>query len=603
MDLAVGVAGVYSGLVTTDALPLPATPTGPPAVLRPYQAEACEAVRAAWAEGVRRVLVVMPTGAGKTVVAATLIAERVERGERCLVLAHRGELCDQAERTIARHLPASAGIGRVQGSRRDYGADVVVSTAQTMWRAKRRDELLSTGRFGLVWLDEAHLWPTAQSREMLAELGCWAEGGPDTLGVTATPDRLDKIDMGHIMERLAYTAELGDMIADGYLVPPRARQVSCDMDLSRVRTVAGDYVAADLEAEMLRSHVAESIVDAWQTFGAGRKRTLVFVPLVRIARTVAEAFVGRGIAAEWVAGIDPPAERAAKLGRHRSGETKVLINALLLSLGYDDPEIDTVIWARPTQSRSLFQQAVGRGLRPWPLKTECEIIDLIGTTSRHRLVGVSDIYPPGAVEAAKLFLAQILAPPGRRRTAAEVARLGEACALSRAALNLAAKELGVRSVVTGGVRWVSLPVGGDKGACEPGESRPREDPTLLSGTITSVDIVEGRSAFAWRQVGDGWVLPGGVRLVPTRPDDAGRTWWAVLADDEVLASGLDLGWAMGTAEDHVRRSGLDVLAAADAPWRSREPTDKQVAILCRWGLDVPATRGEAADLITDHYGR
>lgn len=560
--------------------------------LRPYQLDAVAACRTAWAGGRRRILVQAATGTGKSVVAAHLIAERVERGERVLVVAHRGELLDQAAAHVARHVPPGTTLGRVQGSAAEVGAQVVVASAQTLWRPARRAALVASGGFRLVWVDEAHQFCTASNREMLVDLGCWADDGPDLLGVTATMDRLDGVDLGHLFEECVYSTDLATMIAAGYLAAPRARQVSCGIDLDRVRSVAGDYVAADLEAEMMRAEVPAAIVDAWRTFAAGRVRTLVFVPLVRIAVEVAEAFTAAGIAAEWVAGIDPPAERAAKLARHRNGETKVLVNALLLTLGYDDSQIDTIIWARPTQSRALFTQAIGRGLRPYPGKKECEIIDLVGSTGGHRLVGVTDLYPPGAQEAARLLLVQLLSPAGSRRRRDEVTRIGAATNIGRESLNLAARDLGVVTVVAGGERWVALPV--PEPAEEACGTGPRDAPRLLSdGTIASVDIVEGRGRFAWQRVGRSWVLPGGLRLSPRR---AGG--WDVREGGAVVETAPDLGWAMGIAEDRCRATGQLVLADLGAPWRALPPTRAQLEVLARWGAAVPDTRGAAADAIT-----
>lgn len=564
--------------------------------LRPYQREAVEACNAAWALGTRRVLVTHPTGTGKTVTASHVIAERLARGERVLFIAHRGELLDQAMRTMLTIEPW-AHVGRVQAAKDGSDARVVYAMVQTIANPKRLARLLDHGAFGLVIYDEAHHTASASAREVLAELGCWQEGGPDLLGMTATPDRSDGKDLAHIFETVAHSYTIAEAIEAGYLTPPRGRQIATDLDMSKVRITGGDYNAADLGAEMERVDIGGAIVKAWQDWARDRARTVVFVPLVAIAENVAAAFRAAGVDAAAVHGGMPPKERARVLGARHT----VLTNAMLCTEGWDDPEVGCVVWCRPTKSRALFAQAIGRGLRLHPSLTDCLVLDLVGSSGTHALAGLSTLYPPAALEMAVECLTALLSPVGKLRRASEVSRLAAAQGIGRESLNMAARELQLETVTSDGERWVRIPARDRDGMS--GEAPERQGTMLLDKKalgghgVVGVDLMS-RARFAWQQVGDAWQLPGGVRLAPS--DDG---LWCVLAGAEMIGEGLDLPTGMGLAEDHVRKTGATVLAAKDAPWRQEPPSEKQIELLRRFRRPVPATKGEAAALLDQCFAK
>lgn len=559
-------------------------------VLRPYQADALTASRAAWAMGLRRILVHWATGAGKTSLFTAEIMDRLDKGQRCLVIAHRGELLDQAQARLHMFRPL-ARSGRVQAAKNEATADVVYASVQTLASG---DRLAQLGSFGLVVVDEVHHASSRTYREVMGALGCWDDDGPDTLGVTATIDRADGKQLSHIFEKIVHTYGIDQAIADGYLCVPRGRQVATDLDMSKVRVTAGDYNAADLETEMHRVDIAGAIVRAWRDWAADRSHTVVFVPLVSIAEDVARAFTAEGIPAAAVHGSMKPKEREIARWEFETGRTKVVAQAMLWTEGVDIPAIDCVIWARPTQSRALYQQGVGRALRLYPGKSEALILDLVGATSEHPLVGVSALYPPAAVEMAVEFLRVMLAAGPRRRS--EVVRLAEAQGLVRESLNLASHELGIVSRAIDGERWVSIPTSrGGPGGGMAAERDPLGllDRKMIGGDTASVDMLT-RSRFVWQQVGSTWVLPGGLRLVPDESRDGA---WCVLLRSKLLGEGLDLTTAMGVAEEAVRASGAATLADRSAPWRDEPPTPGQLNWLKKAKVrTVPKTRGEASDL-------
>ena len=561
--------------------------------LRPYQREAVEACNAAWALGTRRVLIVAATGSGKTVTFSHIIQERLARGQRCLVIAHRGELLDQAMRTMLTIEPW-AHVGRVQAGKDGASAKVVYASIQTIANPAR---LAKLGSFGLVIVDESHHAMSATYRETLAELGCWAEGGPDLLGVTATPDRSDGKDLSHIYETVAHEYTIVDAIEDGYLCPPRGRQIATDLDMSKVRVTAGDYNAADLGAEMERVDIGGAIVKGWTDWAPDRKRTVVFVPLVAIAVLVAEAFLAAGVDAAAISGAMPAAARRRTLAARHT----VLVNAMLLTEGWDDPEVDCIGWCRPTKSRALFQQAVGRGLRLHPGVVDCLVLDFVGSSGTLPLASVSTLYPPAALEMAVECLTGLLSPVGKLRRASEVSRLAAAQGIGRESLNMAARKVQLETAMAEGERWVRIPARDRDGMS--GEAPERQGTMLLDTKalgghgVVGVDLMS-RARFAWQQIGDAWQLPGGVRLSP-----AEGGLWCVLAGAEMIGEGLDLPTGMGLAEDYVRASGRTTLAAKDAPWRQEPPSEKQIELLRRFRRPVPATKGEAAAALDQCFAK
>lgn len=560
--------------------------------LRPYQQDAVTACGAAWALGQRRILVHWATGAGKTSLFTSIIMDRLDQGQRCLVIAHRGELLDQAQARLHMFRPL-ARSGRVQAGRNETSADVVYASVQTIADSRRLEQL---GAFGLVVVDEVHHASSRTYRTVMGELGCWADDGPDTLGVTATIDRADGKNLGAIFEKIVHTYGIDQAIADGYLCVPRGRQVATDLDMSRVRVTAGDYNTGDLADEMHRVDIAGAIVRAWRDWAADRHHTVVFVPLVSIAEDVARAFDAAGIPAGMVHGGMKSKDREVARRDFEQGRTKIVAQAMLWTEGVDIPAIDAVIWARPTQSRALYQQGVGRALRLYPGKADALVLDLVGATSDHPLVGISALYPPAATEIAVEFLRTMLGPGPRRRS--EVMRLAEAQGLTRESLNLGAHELRIVTREIDGERWVSIPTGaGGPGGGMGADDEPGLgllDRKMIGGDAASVDMLT-RSRFVWQQVGDTWTLPGGLRLVP----DASRAGsWCVLLRSKLLGEGLDLTTAMAAAEEHVRGSGAMQLADRQAPWRDEPPTTSQLAWLRKAKVrQRPQTKGEAADLM------
>ncbi len=356
-------------------------------ILRKYQQQLVTGAIDLWSRGHRRIAMVMATGGGKTPTAMTIADLSLDAGRPVLWLAHRTELIDQAI-DKARQVAPSRRIGRLQGREKQYLADIVVGSIQTA-STPTTLALLRSRQWGLIVVDETHHVTADTYMRVLRELGGYDDDGPLVLGVTATLDRSDGRALGQVFEQVI-DPQIGliDLIRhpEGpYLVPPRGIRVRiADLDLSRVKRVAGDFNSGALGAAMSAAMAPLRIVEAWQEHAKGLP-TVAFLPTVSISIEQAQAFRDAGHAAVHLDGTTSASERENALSRFRAGEVDVLCNVGLFTEGTDLPSIGCVILGRPTSSTSLYQQMVGRGLRLHPGKNECVILDASGVTGRHRL--------------------------------------------------------------------------------------------------------------------------------------------------------------------------------------------------------------------------
>ena len=361
--------------------------------LRPYQQQLVNGALGLWRDGHRRIAMVMATGGGKTPTAMTIAELSVAAGLPVLWVAHRTELIDQAM-DKARQVAPGRRIGRLQGRDKQYRAEIVVGSIQTA-STPTSLALLRTRAWGLIVIDETHHATADTYMRLLKELGAFDAAGPLVLGVTATLDRADGRALGEVFEEVV-DPRIGliDLIRhpDGpYLVPPRGIRVRiAELDLARVKRVAGDFNSGALGAAMSAAMAPQKIVEAWQEHAKGRP-TVAFLPTVGVSVETAQAFNDAGYRAVHLDGTTPAMLRGAALDRFRAGEVDVLCNVGLFTEGTDLPSIGCVVLGRPTSSTSLYQQMVGRGLRLHPGKRDCIILDVTGVTGRHRLATLASL--------------------------------------------------------------------------------------------------------------------------------------------------------------------------------------------------------------------
>lgn len=355
--------------------------------LRPYQIQAHEAVVNGFKE-YRKQLVIKPTGSGKTILLASLAAYYAP--ERTLVLAHREELIQQAVDKIAKATGLRAEV-EMADQYASHNAPVVVASVQTLMREARRSRW-SRDHFGLVVVDEAHHTIADSYLNTLRHFDQSAR----VLGVTATPDRGDRKNLGRYFENIAYEVSLLDLIKQNWLSSIKVKTVPLPLDLRGVRTTAGDYNADDL-GHALEPYL-ERIADLM--FEHRHRKTLVFLPLIRLSEQFAAMCRQRGIAAEHVDG--QTSDRAECLARFSRGETTLLTNAMLLTEGYDEPSIDCVVCLRPTKVRGLYSQIVGRGTRLYPGKDHLLLLDFLWLTEEHSLVRPANLIAKDPEEAQQI---------------------------------------------------------------------------------------------------------------------------------------------------------------------------------------------------------
>jgi superfamily II DNA or RNA helicase len=315
--------------------------------LRPYQAEAIDAVVEAESRGVNRPAVVLPCGTGKTVAFAHLIARRPGRA---LVIAHRDELLEQAKSKL-RQVAPTLELGIVKAERDEVAADVVMASIQTIARPSRLTRL---GRdFTTVIIDECHHSAAPTYVAALEQLGAFTDDGPLVVGFTATLERADNAPLGAVWQEVAYERGILWMIANGYLCDLRAIQVGTDADLAKLKIRHGDLQDAEIAEELLRSGAIGQVAGAYVKYASDR-RGLAFTPTVETAYALAAALLERGISAEALDGTTHPDARRRIVTRLQTGETQVGVNCGIFTEGTDLPATAAVLIARPTRSRVLY---------------------------------------------------------------------------------------------------------------------------------------------------------------------------------------------------------------------------------------------------------
>lgn len=517
---------------------------------RPYQLDAIEALRKGWADGTNRLAVVLPTGAGKTVVFSTLAHQMLDSlgGRRVLVIAHREELIEQAASKLLAVDPLLR-VGIVKAARDDHhDADVIVASVQTLAVARRRHAIRD---IGLIIVDECHHAAAPTYMEVLRHFGAW--DGVPVAGFTATMTRTDG-GLAEVWTDVVFRMDILDMISDGYLCDVRGKSITVDtLDLNKVKTRGGDLIDGQLGQALEDSGALDAIAKAYLDHAADRPG-VVFTPTVATAQGAAASLRAVGISAAPVWGDMGRDERRAALARYEAGELQVLTNCQVLTEGFDAPHTSCVVVARPTKSPGLYVQMVGRGLRPAPGKKDALLLDVMGAASRHKLASMVDLTDREIGQAKE------------GRSLRQVAEAYQASEKRRA---LAAQVRAEEINLFGGssICWLRTPAG-----------------TWFIRASAAMLL------FLAREPGDRlyrmrrWTADGGVQ--PPREDVA-----------------RPLGDALAWLEQQARVLAPEAFVNRGARWRAGRPSPRQLGLCRRRGIEVPqqATAGEVADLIdTDH---
>ena len=348
--------------------------------LRPYQQQARDRIHAEWDAGHTRTLLVLPTGTGKTIVFASVAADQVRAGDRVLILAHRGELLEQAADKLQRSTGLVSAVEKAESTCLDSWFRVVVGSVQTLQRTARL-ERFPQDYFGTIIIDEAHHAITDGYRRILDYFS-----GAKVLGVTATPDRGDMRNLGEVFDSLAFEYKLTDAIKEGYLCKIMAQTIPLQLDITSVTMSGGDYAVGDLGTAL--DPYLEQIAAEMARRCKSRK-TVVFLPLIKTSQKFRDLLNTYGFRAAEVNGQSE--DRREVLADFDAGKYNVLCNSMLLTEGWDCPSVDCVVVLRPTKVRSLYSQMVGRGTRLSPGKTDLLLLDFLWMTDRHELCRPADL--------------------------------------------------------------------------------------------------------------------------------------------------------------------------------------------------------------------
>jgi superfamily II DNA or RNA helicase len=514
-------------------------------------------------------LVSLPTGTGKTVVFAAMPGFFGLK-KRMLVLAHRQELLEQAAAKFAVAAPGLS-VGIEQGSRSAQSeARIVLASVPTVGReASPRLLQLDPEQFYLIVVDEAHHAVAATYRRIFDHFGIFAKDTQRLLvGFTATPRRGDKLTLAEVFQEIAYARSLPEMVREGYLCPVRGWRVQTKIDIGGVRVRHGDFAESDLARAVDVPERNRLVVDSYERLAPGR-RAVVFCVNVAHVQALAATFSAHGIAAAAVWGAMPLEERRKTLRRFGQGEITVITNCNVLTEGFDEPRVDCVLMARPTRSQLLYAQMVGRGTRLHERKSDLVVVDIVDNTARHKLAGLNALFDlPDSLDLGGQSAIRVVDRLERVSTEApwvDVGRIDQATELEHVAERI---ELF------------------------------RFEPPAEIAPFTE---------FAWCAAPD-----GGFRLnlakgewIGLRQDNLGR-WCGSL---ENACEGpmpmpnpmTDVHEAVRAIDKLVRRHRTDSVRflTIGASWRANPPTEKQVEVLRRRGVPLPAglTRGQASWMI------
>ena len=549
-----------------DSAPLPASLKA----LRPYQRQCLERLRQRYREGKRRLLVSLPTGTGKTVIFAQF-PNYFRMKKRLLVLAHREELLQQALQKFHDADPTLLVEIEQAGKRASADCKVVLASVPTIGRAgSTRLAALNPEDFYVIVVDEAHHAVAKSYRAIFEHFQLFALQTPRMLvGFTATPRRGDQQGLGEVFEEIAYTRSLEEMIRGRFLCPVAGWRVTSDVNLDAVQVRGGDFVESQLARVVDVAERNALLLRAYQDL-ARRRRCIVFCVNVAHAQDVAARFRAAGIRAAAVWGAMPKDERRTTLAQLSSGALEVVTNCNVLTEGFDEPRVDCILMARPTRSRLLYAQMVGRGTRLHPEKSDLLVIDVADNSRQHSLVGLHalfDLNPALNLQGGDaLVMADRLRAVAERYPWVDTQKIKTPQDLEFVAerIDLFRFEPPDEVRPYTGLSWCATPGGGYR-----------------------LDLPDREHVVIQQNLLDAWE----VRFhSPKRRGDAVS-----------LGIAADLPDAIHTAEVFVEAERAAAIRILDlsARWRNQPPSDAQRGLLRRKGIPIPQglTRGQASWMI------
>ena len=535
--------------------------------LRPYQKEALDSIKEFSAKGINKQLVVLPTGAGKTVI-FTHLPQHLDNSLPMLILAHREELLIQAKDKLQWSNPQLT-VEIEQADNYATHCDVVIASVPTLGRnGSDRISRFPKDYFKTIVIDEAHHAAAPTYRRILDYFS-----NPFTLGVTATPQRSDNTRLTDVFDEIVYYKTIIDLIQEGWLAKLVGYRINTNTDISEVQTNEGDYISSQLEDTINTPHRNQLIVDGYLEI-CPTSKAIAFCAGIQHAKDLALSFRKSSVNSEFIIGSTPSEERQQILKRFSTGETRVLVNVGVLTEGFDEPSVETVILARPTRSTLLYTQIVGRGIRLFEGKEHCTVLDFADTTKGKKPLGLPSLLglPPDfdlqgqdLVEVSNLYK-----------------ELEEFC-----------PSEAVRVLNTQDIKLAY-------------------DRIDLFMPPPPNEIVQQYSRFVWAEISDDTyhLALNSSESIRIQKDTLGR--WLVShrvkssgpnVDSKTLGYPLDIRDAFSRSDTWIMQRYDTQLIDSEAPWRTDSPTDAQKRTLKRIGVPITAeiSKGIASQIISKYY--
>lgn len=558
--------------------------------LRDYQVESLQGVKTALEDGINKQLIVLPTGTGKTIVFANIPKTiNLQRGEQMAVIVQRDELCWQSMDKIQRQNPdLKVSLEKAQ-YRADIDADIIVASIQTLgtskagpsgeWIYSERLRRFDPAKFKAVIVDECHHATSKQYHGMLRYFDVFKpefqydDPAKLLLGCTATPGRSDNQGLEMLFDKIVFARDLRDMIEKGWLANLRAFRVDTTVDISDVGVSRGDFSVGELEKTVNTPARNRLIVEKYKEIGQGLPG-IAFSVDVQHSNDLAEAFRQDGIEAYAISGSTPAADRRKLIQMYAEGTVKVLVSCQVLLEGFDSPRATVALCCRPTRSKLLYTQSIGRVLRPFPAPEEARdwagyvkqaaiVIDFVDVSSKHQLLQVASLFGlrPGFETKGKK-ITEVLE---------EVEKL-------------AAKAPGVNLTLYDTVQKLASAV---------------EEINLL-GTLVIPDEIKRNSQLAWTTGMSGSYQMGFDKtMLSIKQNTLGvyEIYRHVQGVRTPLGTASDLGRALSLAEIEVPSEWYTRLQA-DASWRFGPASDRQLSTYASLYPEVRKRYASDADFAT-----
>ena len=566
--------------------------------LRPYQEKCLESIVSEARQGVVRQVMVLATGTGKTIIFGHLPSKVRDKGKKTLILAHREELLTQAKDKLLK-IDATLKIGIEQGpyniSESEIDTlDVVLASVPTLGRENsERIQKFKPEDFGLIVCDECHHATSATYLNIFKHFDVLKgsiknPNGRVLLGCTATPSRADKVGLDKVFDKIVFSYTIQQGIEDGYLSDIKAYTVQTATDISQIHTRMGDFAEGELAEEVNNDDRNMLVVDSYKEI-ANHSKALVFAVNVEHAEELAGCFQQAGYRADYVVGTTDHDDRKQILEDFNTGELEVLVNVGVLTEGYDEPSIETILMARPTKSSVLFSQIIGRGTRLFGGKEYLNVVDFVDNTGKHSVVGLATLFG----------LPKNLKSRGKRIT--ELVKKAEEILEVN-------PDYDVESIDD----WSDLNI----------DKIIKRVDILAQAELPA--IVKSSSKYSWHRYLEGYRIQFPVEdnakdVISIMPDmlnrqevyverfqktipkyENGYATWA-LYKKEVIGGYTELFEAFKNGDSWIARNKASYsnMMSQDSKWRGQEPTEKQANFLKKKGIPMPKglTKGLASNLI------